>query len=209
MAIRGIINEIKNLFLHKKKVVVDKNVLMSVAISCQISFDFLSSSGWHSADQKEKGKDVVEIFTQSGKIPLSFFTLVGKDLETIGEVKNMDLNEYGRSNIRNMNSKKFAENRDRTLTQNAFIRRIARSNNLQIKDADDMLKVVIDELLACLREGLCVKLQGLGTIGTYTRKGRVLEHNAIVGGRCESQDKTVVKLVPSQKLNASLRRVKI
>lgn len=120
-----------------------------------------------------------------------------------------DLNEYGRSNIRNMNSKKFAENRGRTLTQNAFIRRIARSNNLQIKDADDMLKVVIDELLACLREGLCVKLQGLGTVGTYTRKGRVLEHNAIVGGRCESQDKTVVKLVPSQKLNASLKGVKV
>ena len=109
----------------------------------------------------------------------------------------------------NMNSKKFAENRGRTLTQNAFIRRIARSNNIQIKDADDMVKVVIDELLACLREGLCVKLQGLGTIGTYTRKGRVLEHNAITGGRCESHDKTVVKLVPSQKLNASLRRVKI
>lgn len=182
---------------------------MSVAISCQISLDFLSSSGWHSADQKEKGKDVVEIFTQSGKILLSFSLLVGKDLKTIGEVKNMDLNEYGRSNIRNMNSKKFAENRGRTLTQNAFIRRIARSNNIQIKDADDMVKVVIDELLACLREGLCVKLQGLGTIGTYTRKGRVLEHNAITGGRCESHDKTVVKLVPSQKLNASLRRVKI
>lgn len=121
----------------------------------------------------------------------------------------MDLNEYGRSNIRNMNSKKFAENRARTLTQSAFIRRIARSNNIQIKDADDMLKVVIDELLTCLREGLCVKLQGLGTVGTYTRKGRVLEHNAIVGGRCESQDKTVVKLVPSQKLNASLRGVKV
>lgn len=121
----------------------------------------------------------------------------------------MDLNEYGRSNIRNMNSKKFAENRGRTLTQSAFIRRIARSNNIQIKDADDMVKVVIDELLACLREGLCVKLQGLGTIGTYTRKGRVLEHNAITGRRCESQDKTVVKLVPSQKLNASLRGVEI
>lgn len=119
----------------------------------------------------------------------------------------MDINEYGKSNI--VHTKKFAENRDRTLTQNAFIRRIARSNNLQIKDADDMLKVVIDELLACLREGLCVKLQGLGTIGTYTRKGRVLEHNAITGSRCESHDKTVVKLVPSQKLNASLRRVKI
>ena len=121
----------------------------------------------------------------------------------------MDLNEYGRSNIRNMNSKKFAENRGRTLTQSAFIRRLAGSNNLQIKDADDMLKVVIDELLVCLKEGLCVKLQGLGTIGTYTRKGRGLEHNAIVGGRCESQDKTVVKLVPSQKLNASLRGVEI
>mgnify|MGYP007114621410 FL=1 len=71
----------------------------------------------------------MEIFTQSGKILLSFSLLVGKDLKTIGEVKNMDLNEYGRSNIRNMNSKKFAENRGRTLTQNAFIRRIARSND--------------------------------------------------------------------------------
>lgn len=120
-----------------------------------------------------------------------------------------DLNEYGKGSIKNLHSKKFAENRDRTLTQNAFIRRIARSNNLQIKDADDMLKVVIDELLACLREGLCVKLQGLGTIGTYTRKGRVLEHNAITGGKCESHDKTVVKLVPSHKLNASLRGVEI
>ena len=117
----------------------------------------------------------------------------------------MDINEYGKSNI--VHTKKFAENRGRTLTQSAFIRRIARSN--KIKDADDMVKVVIDELLACLREGLCVKLQGLGTIGTYTRKGRVLEHNAIVGGKCESQDKAVVKLVPSQKLNASLRGVKV
>ena len=114
----------------------------------------------------------------------------------------MDRNEFGKGNIKNLHSKKFAENRARTLTQSAFIRRIARSNNLQIKDADDMVKVVIDELLACLREGLCVKLQGFGTIGTYTRKGRVLEHNAIVGGRCES-------LVPSQKLNASLRGVKV
>ena len=117
----------------------------------------------------------------------------------------MDINEYGKSNI--VYTKKFAENRDRTLTQNTFIRRIAKTNGLQIKDADVAVKMVIDELLA--REGLCVKLQGLGTVGTYTRKGRVLEHNAITGGRCESQDKTVVKLVPSQKLNASLRRVKI
>lgn len=121
----------------------------------------------------------------------------------------MDRNEFGKGNIKTLHSKRFAENRDRTLTQSAFIRRIARSNNIQIKDADDMVKVVIDELLACLREGLCVKLQGLGTVGTYTRKGRVLEHNAITGGRCESQDKTVVKLVPSQKLNASLRGVEI
>lgn len=119
----------------------------------------------------------------------------------------MDINEYGKSNI--VYTKKFAENRDRTLTQNAFIRRIAKTNGLQIKDADVAVKMVIDELLACLREGLCVKLQGLGTIGTYTRKGRVLEHNSITGGRCESQDKTVVKLVPSQKLNASLRGVKV
>ena len=121
----------------------------------------------------------------------------------------MDRNEFGKGTLKELHSKKFAENRDRTLTQNAFIRRIARSNNIQIKDADVAVKMVIDELLACLKEGLCVKLQGLGTIGTYIRKGRVLEHNAIVGGRCESQDKTVVKLVPSQKLNASLRRVKI
>ena len=121
----------------------------------------------------------------------------------------MDRNEFGKGNLKELHSKKFAENRDRTLTLSAFIRLIARSNNIQIKDADDMIKVVIDELLACLREGLCVKLQGLGTIGTYTRKGRVLEHNAITGGRCESHDKAVVKLVPSQKLNASLRGVKV
>lgn len=121
----------------------------------------------------------------------------------------MDRNEFGKGNLKESHSKKFAENRDRTLTQNAFIRRIARSNNIQIKDADDMVKVVIDELLTCLREGLCVKLQGLGTVGTYTRKGRVLENNAITGGRCESHDKTVVKLVPSQKLNASLKGVKV
>lgn len=121
----------------------------------------------------------------------------------------MDRNEFGKGNLKELHSKRFAENRDRTLTQNAFIRRIAKSNGLQIKDADVAVKMVIDELLACLKEGLCVKLQGLGTIGTYTRKGRVLEHNAITGGRCESHDKTVVKLVPSQKLNASLRGVEI
>ena len=121
----------------------------------------------------------------------------------------MDRNEFGKGNIKTLHSKKFAENRGRTLTQSAFIRRIAKSNGLQIKDADVAVKMVIDELLACLKEGLCVKLQGLGTIGTYIRKGRILEHNAITGGRCKSQDKIVVKLVPSQKLNASLKGVKV
>lgn len=207
MAIRGIINEIKNLFLHKKKVVVDKNVLMSVAISCQISFDFLSSSGWHSADQKEKGKDVVEIFTQSGKIPLSLFSLVGKDLETVGEVKNMDLNEYGRSNIRNMNSKKFAENRGRTLTQSAFIRRLARSNDLQIKDADIITKQVFRELISCLKDGFCIKFEGFGTFGTYTRKARSVKH-PVTQERCTIKEKAVVKFKPSAKLNASFQEGK-
>ena len=54
----------------------------------------------------------------------------------------MDINEYGKSNI--VYTKKFAENRDRTLTQNAFIRRIAKTNGLQIKDADVAVKMVID-----------------------------------------------------------------
>lgn len=83
--IRGIKTKSKIFSYMRRKVAVDKSVLISIAISCQISLDFLSSSGWHSADQKEKGKDVVEIFTQSGKMPLSFFTLVGKDLNKLGE----------------------------------------------------------------------------------------------------------------------------
>lgn len=118
-----------------------------------------------------------------------------------------DLNEYGKSNLKELHSKKFSENRARTLTENEFIRRLAQSNDMQIKEADDIVKKVFNELLACLQAGLCVKLQGLGTIGTYTRKGRVVEHNAITGNRTETKDKTVVKLVPSKKLNASLNEV--
>ena len=83
--IRGIKTKTKIFSYKRRKVVVDKSVLMSVAISCQISFDFLSSSGWHSADQKEKGKAISVGLHNLGKSHFLFFSLVGKDLETIGE----------------------------------------------------------------------------------------------------------------------------
>lgn len=47
-----------------------------------------------------------------------------------------------------------------------------------------------------------MKLKDLGTFSTHIRKGRVVEHNAITGGRCESEDRMVVKLIPSHRLNA-------
>ena len=83
--IRGIINRNKILFYMRRKVVVDINVLMSVMMSCREVLTSYQVVAGTLPTSKRKGKDVVEIFTQSGKIPLSFFTLVGKDLNKLGE----------------------------------------------------------------------------------------------------------------------------
>ena len=119
----------------------------------------------------------------------------------------MDLNEYGKGNLKELHSKRFTENRARTLTRSEFIRRLARSNDLQIKDADIITKQVFRELISCLKDGFCIKFEGFGTFGTYTRKARSVKH-PVTQERCTIKEKAVVKFKPSAKLNASFQEGK-
>lgn len=118
-----------------------------------------------------------------------------------------DWNEYGKGNLKTLHSKRFAENRDRTLTRSEFVRRLAKSNKMQIKDADAITKQVVSELISCLKDGFCIKFENFGTFGTYTRKARSVKH-PVTQERCTIKEKPVVKFKPSAKLNASFQEGK-
>lgn len=53
-------------------------IYIDTLISCREAHTFYKCSGWHSTDQKAKGKSYKRGLTQSGKIPLSFSLLGGK-----------------------------------------------------------------------------------------------------------------------------------
>ena len=100
---------------------------------------------------------------------------------------------------------KFNENRERIITQDKFIRRLAGNEGISNAEAEKWLKAVKKELTACLMDGLAVKLVELGTIEPRQRVARKNPHNAIVGGK-ETMTKamTVAHLIPSSKLNERL-----
>ena len=100
---------------------------------------------------------------------------------------------------------KFNENRERIITQDKFIRRLAGSEGISNSEAEKWLKSVKKELTACLMDGLAVKLVELGTIEPRKRVARKQPNNAIVGGK-ETMTKamTVARLIPSRKLNERL-----
>lgn len=100
---------------------------------------------------------------------------------------------------------RFYENRNKTLNQAAFIRRLAGSMGCSYMEAERWLKAVKRELTACLMSGNSVKLVELGTFEPRFRVQRRNPHNALLGGR-ESLTKACISahLTPSQKLNKQL-----
>jgi len=82
---------------------------------------------------------------------------------------------------------------------------VAGSTGAMVKDADFWVKAIKKELIACLIDGVCVKLEDLGTFEPRQRAERKHPHNAILGGKDSVfKSKTVAHLKPSRRLNTVL-----
>lgn len=102
---------------------------------------------------------------------------------------------------------KFNENRNKTLTQADFARRLAGSTGELLKDADFWTRAVRDEIITCLLDGMSIKIEGIGTLELRQRAARKQPHNAILGGReGVTKETTVAHLKPSRMLNKLLTR---
>ena len=100
---------------------------------------------------------------------------------------------------------KFTENRDKTLTQDDFVRRLARSNGVSNAEAYKWVNNVKKELMSCLLDGLAIKFVNFGRLEPRYRKGRRILHNAVVGGKTTIfSDMIVAHLTASHKLNERL-----
>ena len=96
---------------------------------------------------------------------------------------------------------KFKDNKERTLTQTEFTRRLSGAIGTSYEKADAILSVVLDEIANCMMDGLCVKLNNFGTFGAFKQKGRII-CSGVVDGKYESKDRFAVKFRSSKKLNA-------
>lgn len=102
-------------------------------------------------------------------------------------------------------SRKFNENRDRTILQKDFSRRLAGSTGMSIKTSEMIVQAVLSELKSCMMDGLCVKFMNFGTFGVYKLKGRINPNNPIAhDNKSTSKDSVIVKFKPSKRLNLSV-----
>lgn len=104
--------------------------------------------------------------------------------------------------LKKFNNKKFSSNRERTITQKMFASRLSKSMNISKKDAEHIVECVKEEIISCLKDGLCVKIIGLGTLGAYIIKGRTVTHNIFAGSKVIINDRLIVRFKASERLNA-------
>lgn len=102
---------------------------------------------------------------------------------------------------------KFTENKERTLTQAMFIRRLSGSMGITYDEAEKIVSEVKRELIKCMLDGLCVKWRGFGTFGSFKHKGRIIRNNIFTGKRSESKDHYVMKFRASDNLNRLISQV--
>ena len=102
---------------------------------------------------------------------------------------------------------KFTENKERTLTQAMFTRRLIGSMGITYDEAERIVSEVKRELVKCMLDGLCVKWRGFGTFGTFKHKGRIMQNNIFIGGKSESKDHYVMKFRASDNLNRLVNQV--
>lgn len=89
-----------------------------------------------------------------------------------------------------------------TLSQDQFVRRIAPKIGCTNEQANQIWRIIRDEIKLCLLEGLRIKIQEIGTLETRWRKGR-----AITGGVCGGHSVPEMKCIhlkPSAKFNKIL-----
>lgn len=102
---------------------------------------------------------------------------------------------------------KFTENKERTLTQAMFTRRLSGSMGITYDEAERIVSEVKRELIKCMLDGLCVKWRGFGTFGTFKHKGRIMQNNIFTGGKSEGKDHYVMKFRASDNLNRLVSQV--
>ena len=102
---------------------------------------------------------------------------------------------------------KYTENKERTLTQVMFTRRLSGSMGVTYDEAERIVSEVKRELIKCMLDGLCVKWRGFGTFGAIKRKGRIMQNNIFTGGKSESKDHYVMKFRASDNLNRLISQV--
>lgn len=102
---------------------------------------------------------------------------------------------------------KFTENKERTLTQAMFTRRLSGSIGVTYDEAEKIVLEVKKELIKCMLDGLCVKWSGFGTFGSFKHKGRIIRNNIFTGKRSESKDHYVMKFRASDNLNRLISQV--
>lgn len=102
---------------------------------------------------------------------------------------------------------KFTENKERTLTQAMFTRRLSGSIGVTYDEAEKIVLEVKKELIKCMLDGLCVKWRGFGTFGSFKHKGRIIRNNIFTGKRSESKDHYVMKFRASDNLNRLISQV--
>lgn len=102
---------------------------------------------------------------------------------------------------------KFTENRERTLTQDEFIRRLSGSTGLTYEQAQENVLNIKMELTSCMLDGLCVKWRGFGTFGVFKQKGRVIKHSIFTREKQKTADQFVVKFRAGKRLNKLVNHV--
>lgn len=99
---------------------------------------------------------------------------------------------------------KFKDNRERTISQKMFAHRLSGTLGITHEEAERIVQSVKQELISCIVDGLCVKMPGLGTIGTSKRKGCVRANNVFTGGSAVCKDTVAVNFRTSNRLKKLL-----
>ena len=92
-----------------------------------------------------------------------------------------------------------------TLTKHVIVDKIHKRSGCSIKDAKDILEMLLEELKIKLEEGENVKISGFGKWSVRDKKRRP-GRNPHTGGRIEIAARRVVTFRPSEKLRDAINQ---
>ncbi len=95
---------------------------------------------------------------------------------------------------------------ENTLTFNEFCERISVRLGIPCYEAEDLIRIVRDEIISILMEKKNLKCVGIGTIGSKKRKGKKY-FNKLVQKEIILPDRRTLFFKPSEDLNKKLNEV--